>query len=220
LYHDAAGYDAKKIPVNNYFTHPCEEIKTNQIETERELNQIVVNNDEENKTEYKEKTEINEINKLKKEEGGEEVVTKSHENEVLNLKENNIPLTNQEQEPGFGTDVNNYIISDNSIRNHNHITPKNNLNLITLKDYELLRIDQALQHDNRQAFKYLKDMLIKEHAFLSLLFYHSLMNPKFLKLVGLAFILSMQFTTNALLFTSSDITAGIDNTKKVNDIFI
>jgi hypothetical protein len=55
--------------------------------------------------------------------------------------------------------------------------------------------------DNRSTIHHLRDSLIIEHSFVSILLKKSLKDPLFIRVLKLEFGLSMQFAINAMLYT-------------------
>jgi hypothetical protein len=132
----------------------------------------------------------------------------------LKLKENNNEITENEIVHNTNKTNNNEIIitTHNSITTHNNITTQVN-EFKTLPDYEQLTPTELHIYDKRPIMTYLKDMLILDHPFLSLLFKRSLKDPSFIRMLRLVFSLSMQFAVSAMLYTDNliDQSHSIDN---------
>jgi hypothetical protein len=75
--------------------------------------------------------------------------------------------------------------------------------MITIPDYEELPPDKILKLDKRTTLTYLKDLMILDHAILSLVFRKSLKDPLFIRVLQTVFSLSMQFAINAMLYTDN-----------------
>jgi hypothetical protein len=72
---------------------------------------------------------------------------------------------------------------------------------ITLLDYLSLNPVDLLKYDKRTSVGYLKDFLFVHHSLMNIIFYRSIKNPIFIRLIQFVFGLSTHFAVNALLFT-------------------
>jgi hypothetical protein len=86
---------------------------------------------------------------------------------------------------------------------------------ITIHDYDELGAMDIIEYDKRKFTKFLADELVMNHSIISLFFKKSLFDPVYIRIMKLIFQVSLQFCTNALLFTDDYIDARALNTQKV-----
>jgi hypothetical protein len=72
---------------------------------------------------------------------------------------------------------------------------------ITLKDYEILTLEEAFLYNNRTFIKYLLDGLVSKHQFVSLFTKFSLLDSIYCRIGCLILDISLIFGINAMLYT-------------------
>jgi hypothetical protein len=205
IYYDCLFYDKKTMLVEDYFNRDKEELGHSKVK------------------DYSKKAII------KTPFSSDRNKDKVNNNDILNLNikpDTNIDPRNDEDDV---VKHNNFIdgISHNdksfnqSYENRNQQEAKGkNENVvynspITIHDYEELGAMDVIEYDKRKFTKYLEDELVMNHRIISLFFKKSLFDPFYIRLIKLIFQVSLQFCTNALLFTDDYIDARAINTQKV-----
>jgi hypothetical protein len=205
IYYDCLFYDKKTMLVEDYFNRDKEELGHGKVKDYSKKAFI--------KTPFSSDRNMDKVNN----------------NDILNLNikpDTNIDPRNDEDDV---VKHNNFIdgISHNdksfnqSYENRNQQEAKGkNENVvynspITIHDYEELGAMDVIEYDKRKFTKYLEDELVMNHRIISLFFKKSLFDPFYIRLIKLIFQVSLQFCTNALLFTDDYIDARAINTQKV-----
>jgi hypothetical protein len=201
IYYDCKFFNKGSMGANNYFNRG-----NNNIQTEHVLNKN-------NELFSPAKPQMNRKESI----------------EILNLNKNiNKSLDDKNDDEGI-IQHNNFF--DNMHSENNHIGERRDENEnegkqvgseynnpITIGDYEQLGPLDIIRYDKRSICKYLTDRLIMDHTIVSLIFKKSLFDPFFIRILKLVFQVSLQFCTNALLFTDDYIDArGLDG-QKVNSL--
>jgi hypothetical protein len=204
-------YFGKAIPLQNHNKDTSRELKPHEMETKYgqetdrdDINKNVLKlNDNNDKTVNSDKTQVNDKTlNVNRENGGngepsDVVIKTTHEQKAT---------------------TNNYMVNDDfskPTKLGNCIMKPRETRVISVEDYEELDHDLAIELDQRSALKYLWDMLVLEHSFISLIFKRSIIDPAFLRVVKLVFALSMQFAINAMFFTDQMISNRIGNQSSV-----
>jgi hypothetical protein len=89
---------------------------------------------------------------------------------------------------------------------------------ITLKDYEKLSLDEIIKYDNRGFFTFMKDHILDGHILLSI-FKKSLVEPIYIRVILLVYIISMSFAFNAICFSDDYINSRASEPERVRDSF-
>jgi hypothetical protein len=210
IYYDCLFYDKKVMLIEDYFNREKEKQEHNKVKK--------YNNKDFVKTPFSSDRNIN----------------KENNNDILNLNIKPDNIDHKKEEDDDDDDVvvvqhNNFIegISHNDKsfnqnygnRNRQEANDKNENVVynspITIHDYEELGAMDVIEYDKRKFTKYLADELVMNHSIISLFFKKSLFDPFYIRLMKLIFQISLQFCTNALLFTDDYIDARALNTQKV-----
>jgi hypothetical protein len=85
------------------------------------------------------------------------------------------------------------------VANQTNITTT--LNLITMRDYESLTLEERLVYDTRSFSVYFKQNLVRTNLIFSIIFKESIIDPIHIRLAKLIFSVSLIFGTNAFLFS-------------------
>jgi hypothetical protein len=92
-------------------------------------------------------------------------------------------------------------------------------NQTTYNDYEELGPEDILEFDKRRFTKFLSDELVMNHRVVSIFFKRSIIDPQNIRLNKLVFEISLQFFTNALLFTDDYINSRAVSGLKVTHLY-
>jgi hypothetical protein len=227
IYQECVGFNPALVKAFEYFGEeginneekkrlskalPTEFKNENEKDTDREQN-------EEKKR--LSKTLPNEIKNENEKETDRELKDENNNGEgrvvTLQLKEN-INTDNKEEN---SVKVNNFTGDENdtNIQKETKNIPQLKTQLVTFKDYKLLKPEQ-LFYDRRTFLQGLKDLLIKKHQIISLLFQRSLFEPCFLRYIKLLFELNLQFALCAMLFTDSYIEKRLTRQITVNPLIL
>jgi hypothetical protein len=203
LYFDSQQYNPEDDIAIEYFgsTAELKESHKNDIsqkESSRELKSDIV-------------IENNEL-KLKENNNTDKELNNNEGQETLSNRE--ISITNKQSENTTNVKYNNYTETSSKLNNNEIIHKGNTVKSISLRDYEELAQGE-LYFDKRNFITTLKDLLISEHALISLIFKRSLMDPSFIRLIKFVFEINMQFAFSAMLFTDDLIDARVNNKKAV-----
>jgi hypothetical protein len=206
LYYDSSGYEPEIEIAEEYFDNPemkhKEKNNESQKETCRELkSDIVIENKKLQLKENKKETEYTKESNIDQDNEGD------GKNEIVMNGENKTV----DKTKIF---VNNYTEVKPSDLKATTDIPETISKTISLEDYEKLSPDE-LFYDKRTFFATMKDELIQDHPFISLIFKRSLIDPSHIRLINFVFEINMQFAFSAMLFTDDYIAARITNQKAV-----
>jgi hypothetical protein len=92
---------------------------------------------------------------------------------------------------------------------------KNDIHQVTMRDYESLALNERLTYDNRALFTYLKDIIVIYNLVISLFYKGSIVDPSYIRVAKLFFLVNLIFTTNSILFTEAYIELRANNDNRV-----
>jgi hypothetical protein len=103
---------------------------------------------------------------------------------------------------GNNTIINNEAINsiDDELKHRRNSILKDNSHKISLKDYEQLTTDEIIKYDKRGFFTFVLDHVLEGHILIAV-FKKSLIEPIFIRVILLVYIISMSFAFNAICFS-------------------
>jgi len=87
---------------------------------------------------------------------------------------------------------------ENIIRNRTQIS-----NIITLKDYDRMKIDDLLVYDKRGFVKFYWDCILTRHDFLRAFIFKTALKPFYIRIILFFLQISVAFALNAIFYSDS-----------------